>query len=92
MNEKAREGKPRRSVFSAERSRGQKVYSVTQDDIPGNSIDKYMHYECTGQMGAGKYLRENCYHRIECSVANSLTTLIRKLYLNSSYQPYCYSP
>ena len=26
----------------------------------------------------GKYLRESCYHRIECSAANSLATLMRK--------------
>ena len=34
--------------------------------------------ECIGQMGAGKYLRESCYHRIECSAANFLTALMRK--------------
>ena len=47
MNEKAEEGRPRRSIFSAKRSRGQKVCFIIQSDIPGNSIDKDMHYECT---------------------------------------------
>ena len=54
------------------------MYFVIQSDILGNSIDKDMHYQRTGQMKAGKYLRENCYHRIECSVTNSLAALMRK--------------
>ena len=66
--------------------------SVIQSDIPGSSIDKDMHCERTGQIGAGKYLRESRYHCIECSVANSLTALMRKWYLNNSFQPYSYSP
>ena len=41
--------------------------SVIQSDIPGNSIDKDIRYERTGQMGGGKYLRKNYYHRIEYS-------------------------
>ena len=84
--------RPNRSIFSAKQSRDQKVCSVIQNDIPGNSIDKDMYYEHTGQMGAEKYLRESCYHHIECSVANSLAMLIRKWYLNSCFQPYSYSP
>ena len=57
MNEKAREGRPMRSISSAKRSRGQKVCFVIQSDISGNSIDKAMHYERTRQMGARKYLK-----------------------------------
>ena len=30
------------------------------------------------KMGVEKYLGENCYYCIKCSVANSLTALIRK--------------
>ena len=78
MTEKAWEGRPRRSISSAKRSRGQKVCSVIQSDIPGTSIDKDVNHECTGQIGAVKYLRESYCHRIECSIANSLTTLMRK--------------
>ena len=37
-----------------------------------------MHHERTGQMRAMKYLGESYYHRIECSVANSLIALMRK--------------
>ena len=64
---------------------------VIQSDVPRRSIDKDMHCERIGQMGARKYLRKSCYHRIECSVANSLTALMRKWYLNNSFQPYIYS-
>ena len=67
-----------RSISSAKRSKGQNVCSIIQNDIPGNFVDNDMYYEHIGQMGAGKYLRENCYHRIECSVANSLAVLMRK--------------
>ena len=62
----------------AKRSRGQKVRSVIQDDIPGNSIDKDIRYERTGQMGGEKYLRESCYNYIEYSAANSLAALMKK--------------
>jgi len=78
MNEKAGEGKPRRSFFSAKRSRGPKVCFVIQGDILGNSIDKDICYERTRQMEGGKYLRKSCYHCIECSAANSLAALMRK--------------
>ena len=50
----------------------------SRSNIQGNSIDKDTHHEGTGQRETMKYLRESCYHRIECSVANSLVTLMRK--------------
>ena len=37
-----------------------------------------MHYERIEQIGAKKYLRESCYYRIECYLANSLAALMRK--------------
>ena len=52
-------------------------YAV-QGDVLGSSIDEDTLCERTGQMGARKYLRESCNHRIECSAANSLATLMRK--------------
>ena len=55
--------------------RGQKVRSAIQSNILGISIDKDA---CHGGMEAMKYLRESCYHRIECSVVNSLAALMRK--------------
>ena len=54
------------------------IYPIVQSDLPRNSTDSDMHYERAGEMRAQKYLRESCYHCIECSVANSLTVLMRK--------------
>ena len=59
-----------------EQSRGPKVWSAIQGNVPGDSIDKDTHHESTGQREAVKYLRESYYHRIECSVTNSLAALI----------------
>ena len=72
----AQEGDPRRNVSLAEQSRRPKVWSAIQGNIPGGSIDRDAHHECTGQMRTMKYLRESCYHCIECFVANSLSTLM----------------
>ena len=44
----------------------------SRSNVLGDSIDKDIHHESTGQRKVMKYLRENCYHRIECSIANSL--------------------
>ena len=52
--------------------------SVIQSDVLGSSIDKDMHCERTGQMGAKKYLGETCYHCIKCSVTSYLAALMRK--------------
>ena len=52
--------------------------SVVQGDVLGSSIDKDMLCECRGQMGVEKYLRESCYHRIECFAADFLAVLMRK--------------
>ena len=93
MTVKAERGKlRRRSIPSTKRSINQRMCSVIQSDVSGSSIDKDMHCERIGQKGVEKYLRESCYHRINCSAANSLVALMRKWYLNSSLQPYNYSP
>ena len=55
-----------------------KCISYVQSDFPGNSTDRDVYYERIGEMEAQKYLRESCYHRIECSVANFLAALMRK--------------
>ena len=52
--------------------------SVVQGDVLGSSIGKDMLCERRGQMGFEKYLRESCYHRIECFAVDSLATLMRK--------------
>ena len=49
-----------------------------QSDFPGSSNDRDVHHKRIRNMGTQKYLRKSCYHRIECSVDNSLTTLMRK--------------
>ena len=43
-----------------------------------------MHCERTGRMGARKYLRKNCCHRLECSVANFLAAFMWRRPLNSA--------
>ena len=50
----------------------------SRSKVPGDSIDKDIHHESTGQMKLMKYLRESSYHRIKYSVANSLAALMRK--------------
>ena len=50
----------------------------SKNNVLGDSIDKDIHHESTGQRKVMKYLRESCYHCIECSVTNSLTALMWK--------------
>ena len=66
------------NAFSAEQSRGKKVWSAIESNVPGDSIDNDTHHESSGQRKVMKYLRESYYHRIECSVANSLAVLMKK--------------
>ena len=66
------------NASSTKQSRGPKVWSAIQGNVPGNSIDKDKHHRSAGQREVLKYLRESCYHCIECSVANSLAALMRK--------------
>ena len=58
--------------------------SVVQNDVSGSSIDKDMHCERTGKMGAKKYLRKSCNHRIECSTTNFLAAFMLRRSLNSA--------
>lgn len=69
------EGGLRRDASLDRQGKGQKVRPVIQSNILGVSIDKDARH---GGMGAMKYLRENCYYHIECSVSNSLAALMRK--------------
>ena len=69
------EGGPRRDASSDKQGRGQKVQPVIHSNILGVSIDNDAHH---GSIRAMKHLRESCYHRIKCSVVNSLTALMRK--------------
>ena len=67
------EGNPRRDAFSDKQ--GREVRLVIQSNILGVSTDNDARH---GGMGAMKYLRENYYYCIECSVTNSLAVLMRK--------------
>ena len=49
-----------------------------QSDLLGSSNDRDVRHKRTRNMGTQKYLRESCYHCIECFVTNSLATLMRK--------------
>ena len=49
-----------------------------QSDIPRSFSDRDVRHKRTRRRGIPKYLRESYYHRIECSVANSLAALMRK--------------
>ena len=72
------EGGSRRNASSTEQNQGQKLQSAIKSNFPDNSIDEDKYQERTRQKEAMKYLRESCYHRIECFVANSLAALMRK--------------
>ena len=50
----------------------------SKSNVPGDTVDKDIHHESTGQRKAMKYLRESYYHHIEYSVANSLAILMRR--------------
>ena len=43
-----------------------------------------MHHNRTRMMGTQKYLRESCYHRIECTVATFLVAFMWRRSLNSA--------
>ena len=75
---RVQESDPRRDATLADKSQGPKLWSAIQGNVSGNSIGKDTHPEGTGQMRTMKYLRENDYHHIEYSVANSLAALMRK--------------
>ena len=59
MTVKAGGGGLRRNITSAKRSKYQNMCPIIQCDVPRSAIDKDMHYECTGGIEAGKYLRES---------------------------------
>ena len=60
------------------------MYSNNQGDLPRNSSDRDVHHEHTRRKGTQKYLRENCYHRIECTSATFLTAFMWRRPLNST--------
>ena len=83
MTVEAGKGCPMRNIPSAKCNEDQDVPPNIQGDVLRVSIDKDMHYESTGRMGARKYLRKGCYHHIKCSTTNFLATLMWTRPLNS---------
>ena len=59
------------------------TYSNNHDDLPRSFSDKDVYHECLRMIGPQKYLRDSCYHRIECTAATFLVTFILKRPLNS---------
>ena len=60
------------------------TYSNNQDNLPRSSDDKDVHHKHIGMMGTQKYLRESCYHRIECTVTTFLAAFMWRKLLNSA--------
>ena len=76
MTGKAWEGNPRRNTSLAKQGRGQKVRSTIKSNPLEDSIGNGEYKGSIRQKGAKKYLKESCYHRIECSAANPLGALM----------------
>ena len=60
------------------------IYSSNQGDLPGSFSDKDMHHKRIRMMGTQKYLRESCYHRIECTAATFFAAFMLRRPLNSA--------
>ena len=59
------------------------MYSSYHDDLPGSSSDKNVYHKCIRMMGTQKYLKENYYHRIECTATTFLAAFMLRRLLNS---------
>ena len=60
------------------------MYSNNQGDLPRSSSDRDVHHEHTRRRGTQKYLRESCYHHIECTAATFLAAFMWRRPLNST--------
>ena len=60
------------------------MYSNNQGDLLGSSNDKDVHHKYIRMMRTQKYLRESCYHRIECTVTTFLAASMLRRPLNSA--------
>ena len=60
------------------------MYSNSQGDLSKSSINKDVHHEHTRRRGIQKYLRQNCYHRIEYITATFLATFMWRKPMNSA--------
>ena len=57
--------------------------SNNHEDLPRSSSDEDMYHEHPRMIGPQKYLRESCYHRIECTTATFLAGFMLRRPLNS---------
>ena len=60
------------------------MYSSYHDDLPGSSSDKDVYHKRIRMIGTQKYLRESCYHRIECTAAIFLVAFMLRKPLNNA--------
>ena len=60
------------------------MYSNNQGNLPRNSSDRDVHHKHTRRRGTQKYLRESCYHCIECTVATFLAVFMWRRSLNNA--------
>ena len=78
MTEKAWEGSLRKNASLAKQDKGQKVRFAIKSNPPKDSTGNGEYKRSIRQRRAKKYLRESCYHLIECSAANPLVALMWK--------------
>ena len=60
------------------------MYSNYHDDLPRNSSNKDVYHKYKKMMETQKYLRESCYHRIECIAATFLVAFMLRRPLNNT--------
>ena len=60
------------------------MYSSYHGDLLGSSSDKDVYYKRVRMIGTYKYLRESCYHRIECTATTFLAAFMLRKPLNSA--------
>ena len=85
MNEEREFGHKSSKRWSEEHSRGPNVWSAIQGNIQGSSIDKDTYHEGTEERITMKYLKESCYHRIECCITNSLAHINEEMIPKQSF-------
>ena len=60
------------------------MYFNNWGDLPGSFGDKNVHHKCIRMMWTQKYLRESCYHHIECTTTTFLAAFMLRRSLNSA--------
>ena len=60
------------------------MYSNYHGDLPRNSSNKDVYHKHKKMMETQKYLRESCYHRIECIVVTFLVAFMLRRPLNNT--------